>query len=502
VRPDLRCWLGLGALVVWGCTGTQHDGDTTGAGGLTPGAGGTASGAGGMRSDRGGVGVDGGATASGGGGTTSGAGGIADASVDASGSFEIPGARPDLYDGPALLSQAGLYADLSTGTLAKGLREYEPRGVLWSDGASKRRWIKLPDGAVIDSKDMDDWVFPTDTRVFKEFTRDNVRIETRMIWKRGPNDWPMVAFIWNPQQTEAYAAPDGRKNASGTPHDVPDATQCPTCHSGRADRLLGPTALMLSHPGPGLTIDTLIAERRLSNPPVRPLTLPGDAETQNALAYLHANCGNCHNPKRAGADRDISVYFWQEASALATLEDTVTYKSLVTSKGSPLWIDAVLERMADRGGRQQMPPLATELVDVDGLAKVRTLMDRLRKNVQALPARARGGNCPGTDAVYRIFETAEASCSRSFCHGGSLGGLYYSTAQQLHDATVAVPADGDGCGKSGLSRVEPGHPERSVLWLKLNPGPPCGTIMPPTHALTPAQIDAVGSWISGCAATP
>src|SRR6185503_2542131 len=115
-----------------------------------------------------------------------------------------------------------------------------------------------------------------------------------------------------------------------------DATKCPRCHAGRSDRLLGSTALQLSHAGPGLTIDTLIAEGRLSHPPASPLALPGDAETQYALAYLHANCGQCHDAEQVGADRQISVYFWQKADALARLEDTVTYKSLVTEKGSPL----------------------------------------------------------------------------------------------------------------------------------------------------------------------
>jgi hypothetical protein len=424
----------------------------------------------------------------------------ADAARDAGAAFTIPPLRPDLYDGPALLSETGLYNDTAAGELGPGVREYEPLAALWSDGATKRRWLALPPGTVIDTSDMDDWKFPVGTRVWKEFTRDGVRVETRLIWKRGENDWPMVAFIWDPQQTEAYAAPEGQADASGTPHDVPDASKCPLCHNGRSDRLLGPTALQLSRPGPLLTIDTLSSEGLLSDPPAAPLALPGDAQTQTALAYLHANCGHCHNPDALGADRHISVYFWQRADSLARLQDTVTYRSLVTEKASPLWIDAVLERMSNRGGKQQMPPIATEDVDEDGLDAVRALMERLRQDVPALPPRASGGSCPNTDAVFQIFE--DSGCRSSFCHGTSGGGLYWSTAQELEDATIAKLSEGDACANSGISRVEPGHPERSLLWLKLRPGPPCGIVMPPNHGLTDAEIDAVGSWIMGCTGVP
>jgi hypothetical protein len=158
--------------------------------------------------------------------------------------------------------------------------------------------------------------------------------------------------------------------------------------------------------------------------------------------------------------------------------------------------------MGNRGGTEQMPPVATEEVDVAGMATVKVLMDRLLQDVPALPKPAAGGNCPGADAVLPIFATA---CTSNFCHGTGSGGLFLSsteTAQQLLDATVGVAAQGPACGNVGLSRVEPGHPERSLMWLKLRPGPPCGITMAPNLSLTDAQITAVGNWISGCTPTP
>src|SRR5690349_1084278 len=52
----------------------------------------------------------------------------------------------DTSDIPASLACAGLYARLGDKLLAKDVLEFEPAYPLWSDGASKRRWIQLPKG--------------------------------------------------------------------------------------------------------------------------------------------------------------------------------------------------------------------------------------------------------------------------------------------------------------------------------------------------------------------
>jgi hypothetical protein len=289
---------------------------------------------------------------------------------------------------------------------------------------------------------------------------------------------------------------------------------CPTCHAGRTDKLLGPTALQLSHPVdptnyPGINIGDLMTQGKLSNPPAAPLKLPGDAPTQAALAYLHANCGNCHNPKTPDADRLFSVYFWQRTDSLATLEDTVTYKSLVTGRSSPLWIDAVLDRMHRRKDIYQMPTIATEERDDDGIGKVKVLMDALRTKVPALPPPGKGGSCPMPDAVWQLFSPSTPSttaCTGSFCHSGGAGGFYLSNESDLVNNAVSVPAAGPGCGTVGLNRIEPGEPMRSLLYLKLLPAPPCGTSMPPTllqsQGLTAEQLKVVYDWIASCKPGP
>src|SRR6478609_2554709 len=155
-----------------------------------------------------------------------------------------------LEDGsPLLLSQTGLYASDMT-TLAPGVRPFEPRFALWSDQATKRRWIWLPDGEQIDTTDMDYWVFPTGTRVFKEFNRSGVRVETRMMTKRERGGWQRVAYMWRIDQNEADAVVEGVENASGTDHDIPSQEDCGTCHFRTPDKVLGFSALQLAWDNP------------------------------------------------------------------------------------------------------------------------------------------------------------------------------------------------------------------------------------------------------------
>jgi hypothetical protein len=72
-------------------------------------------------------------------------------------------------EAPSRLADTGLYMGPGTHVLARGVRTWTPQYPLWSDGASKRRWILLPPGRSIDASDPDAWVFPVGTRLWKEF---------------------------------------------------------------------------------------------------------------------------------------------------------------------------------------------------------------------------------------------------------------------------------------------------------------------------------------------
>jgi hypothetical protein len=289
---------------------------------------------------------------------------------------------------PDRLSQTGLYHDLAADALADAVLPYRPRFELWSDGASKRRWLMLPNGTQIDSRDMDNWIFPEGTKLWKEFTRDGVRVETRLLQKIGPSDddWVGVAYLWAEDQHDAYAAAYGAVDAQGTKHDVPAASECPACHGGTKSRVLGVSALQLGDEHASLlTLQALVERGLLSTLPSELVyDLPGDATQQAALGYLHANCGSCHNGERPAADGarcfdpDNALDFKLSLDELGDVKHTATYRTMrsAVKAGKPSE-SRMVETMAKRGFFGQMPPLATDEVDREALAVVRRWIDEL-----------------------------------------------------------------------------------------------------------------------------
>lgn len=310
---------------------------------------------------------------------------------------DLPPRRPPPPDGatePYLLSQTGLYADFARRIVAPGLVPFEPTHELWSDGARKRRWIELPAGATIDTSDMDHWSFPVGTRAFKEFSRNGVPLETRLIERTGPgpDDYWMGAFIWRSDGTDAVHAVDGARDVNGTDHDVPATKDCAACHGGAPGKLLGFSAVQLSggrggDAGSGASLEGLVAAGRLSAPPgaaTAPFVAPGPPEVARALGYLHANCGHCHDRKGL-AYRDTDLVLRLSVSDRQP-DTTGAYRTAIGVKmqktranGAPLRItpgdpaaSGVIGRMNSRERVDQMPPLATEHVDPLGVDIVST----------------------------------------------------------------------------------------------------------------------------------
>jgi mono/diheme cytochrome c family protein len=297
------------------------------------------------------------------------------------------GASPDAAAGSTgeRLSATGLYADPRTGALGEGVREFRPRFELWADGATKRRWLWLPPGTQIDTSDMDAWRFPVGTKIWKEFTRDGVRVETRLLRKDGPRrtDWKLVAYVWDGARTDAVAAPDGQPDALGTPHDVPETKACKACHDGAADTVIGVSAIQLDHDGDGLTLARLASGGLLTAPPARRYDIPGNPVEAGALGYLHANCGHCHNERAVGP---AGVLFRLDLTvgSLGSVKEAPVFRTAI---GAPTRVKMPLEdttatqlivpgdpeasllhiRMLRRGSKSgQMPTVGSEVVDREG----------------------------------------------------------------------------------------------------------------------------------------
>ena len=81
---------------------------------------------------------------------------------------------------PMHLAETGLFAPDGSGAIAAGNRPFAPQYPLWTDGATKRRWIHLPAGTTIDATNSRQWEFPVGTRLWKEFSFAGRPVETRV----------------------------------------------------------------------------------------------------------------------------------------------------------------------------------------------------------------------------------------------------------------------------------------------------------------------------------
>src|SRR6185312_2276089 len=101
-------------------------------------------------------------------------------------------------DMPQDLECTGFYSDWASKTISADARPYTPGIEFWSDGAAKQRFIYLPPSTQIDTTDMDEWIFPVGTKVWKEFRLGGKQIETRLFWKISASQWTWTTYEWSP----------------------------------------------------------------------------------------------------------------------------------------------------------------------------------------------------------------------------------------------------------------------------------------------------------------
>jgi hypothetical protein len=294
------------------------------------------------------------------------------------------------FDGPLPrdLRCTGLYGRPEKRETSCGVVEFAPAFALWSDGATKRRFIHVPDGQKIDVSNPDAFVYPNGTKVWKEFSSADGerRLETRLIEKTA-DGWLYTSYVWNAAQTEALQMDNtlGVPDLDGTGHVVPTRDQCAECHGGRDDFVLGWDALML---GPTMTPElAALIEGELPA-----LTIPGNEVEQAALGYLHANCGiSCHNGNPNAKARDSGLQLRLEQGELDSVQSTDAFRTGMNKVPSPnakldglepipkSWrgirpgqpqFSLLVARQKLRGFEGQMPRIGTKVVDEAGVQKV------------------------------------------------------------------------------------------------------------------------------------
>ncbi|MEZ4271896.1 MAG: PQQ-dependent sugar dehydrogenase [Myxococcota bacterium] len=222
---------------------------------------------------------------------------------------------------PERLSETGCVEPTDPSMPASGLIPYAVQSPLWSDAATKERYLALPDGETLltaghcgslspaECAAQGNWQLPIGSVLLKTFRRNDVLLETRLLMRHDDGDWAGYTYVWNAAQTEAFLAQDA-VTIAGQGWTTPSREECLRCHTVAAGRTLGLETAQLNgvfdYPS-GIAanqLTTLDSIGMFTSSPGAASTLPslpdplaGSADLEmRARAYLHANCANCHRP--------------------------------------------------------------------------------------------------------------------------------------------------------------------------------------------------------------
>ena len=312
---------------------------------------------------------------------------------------------------PAELAERGRCPNLSSYGLfvirgheampTEGNIAYDVISPLFSDSATKHRYLRLPAGGRIGWQPDGAWRFPIGTILSKTFeypvdernpSLGQRRIETRVL-VRSAAGFVGATYVWNADQLDATLETVGASmpvswiDRQGAPrafgYRVPDMSQCTRCH-GDDNHPLAVRTLQLDRDhddgtGPANQID---AWARLgmfdSAPPPRSehlrLTAPTDATApleQRARSYLESNCGHCHNSegfaRATGLFLGIEVTDASRLGACRTPHYTQDFGGRLYDivPGSPEASVLVFRMAAEHDGERM--PLGSQLADPVGL---------------------------------------------------------------------------------------------------------------------------------------
>lgn len=282
---------------------------------------------------------------------------------------------------PASLLATKCWDRATPGGAVVGAVAYDVTTPLWSDGATKERFVVVPKGARITARPDGDLVFPVGTVAVKTFAVDGKRIETRLLVQHDVEDWVGYSYAWKEDGSDAELVRGNRiaPLAGGKSWYFPSSTDCSACHTPAAGYTLGLEAKQLV--GRGEALSQL--EAKLGAPidhaslaTLVPVDAPPPATAEaRARSYLHSNCSMCHREGSAtGAVVDLDLRIetplaktglCKEAQAgtlgLATAAHIVAPRDPAAS--------VVVARMRTVDERR-MPKLASRIVDEAGVAAV------------------------------------------------------------------------------------------------------------------------------------
>jgi len=291
---------------------------------------------------------------------------------------------------------------------------YDLNTPLFSDYASKYRFVWMPAGTSSQYRDEGVFEFPVGTVLAKSFAFPvdghpgaEHLVETRLL-VHAKAGWVALPYIWNEDQTDATLrlvpdpVPIHYHDQAGTVHDftyqIPNANECRQCHENNKQLLpIGPKARNLNKDfdyadGKANQLLRWQASGYLAGAPA-PSGAPhaarwNDASTgtlaQRATAYLDNNCAHCHQPGgsaaytgvdfRAGHFDPLHAGFCKHPNSAGNMHDL----QFDVVPGDPDQ-SILIYRLTSTAPKVMMPQIGRAVVHEEGLAL-------LREWIAALPA--------------------------------------------------------------------------------------------------------------------
>lgn len=226
---------------------------------------------------------------------------------DSDSNTDLPSDSTDMSSLPQTLQELSLSLDGKTFSPESSFIGYDVESPLWSDGAAKTRYIRLPPGKSLtfdESRNL--LVFPSGTMLVKHFaakTDGSGAVETRVMLLREDRSWAFATYQWAADGS-TKRTPSSVKIAANADwpsgYRIPSENDCAACHSASSNGVLGfkPAQLITSLPKLAAA-NVMSAELVQKISGIAPQAKPTDSSISikdRALAYLDANCSSCHRP--------------------------------------------------------------------------------------------------------------------------------------------------------------------------------------------------------------
>jgi uncharacterized repeat protein (TIGR03806 family) len=281
-----------------------------------------------------------------------------------------------------------------------GVVLYTLNSPLFSDYASKLRFVKLPVGQTVSYNPDSVLQFPVGTAIVKTFyypidernpKKGRRLMETRVLLHEAKG-WVALPYIWNKEQTDAVLEVaggsdqvswiDGAGKKQSFEYQVPNMNQCKGCHERSGEMTpIGPSVRQLNDGHQLQNWSTTGLLKGLPKDHIPALVNYSDASASlddRVKAYLDINCAHCHNPtgpaRSSGLyltwdSKDRTAYGFFKAPVAAGRGSGNLSFDIVPGKPE----QSILHyRMASRDPGVMMPELGRQLTHHEGVELVRS----------------------------------------------------------------------------------------------------------------------------------